>query len=30
MRQRVESAGGSFLIQSSGTGGTLVSALWET
>jgi two-component system NarL family sensor kinase len=30
MRQRVESAGGSFLIQSSVTGGTLVSALWET
>jgi two-component system, NarL family, sensor kinase len=29
MQQRVESAGGSFVIQSSGTGGTLVSALWK-
>jgi two-component system, NarL family, sensor kinase len=29
MQQRVESAGGSFVIQSSGTGGTLISALWR-
>lgn len=29
MQQRVESAGGSFVIQSSETGGTLVSALWR-
>jgi two-component system NarL family sensor kinase len=29
MQQRVESAGGSFVIQSSENGGTLVSALWR-